>query len=205
MTEPLYLSKSAFAARIGKAPSTITWLKDNGRLVMAPDGKRVDVYATETLIKQTADPSKAGVVARHERERFVKDGPSVSIPEVPPPILQAALHPSVPGAEALPDFQKARARKEHFASLSVEADFYKDQGVLVESAVVDRAAFDTGRLLRDLLMTMPTQIAPELAAMTDSWMVEKHLLAALRRTLEDAERMSSADLQRALSNTGNKP
>lgn len=203
MTEPLYLSKSAFAARIGKAPSTITWLKDNGRLVMAPDGKRVDVYATESLIKETSDPSKAGVVARHERERQLKEGSSTAVPEPSPPFLQAAQPASPSAADALPDFQKARARKEHFASLSVEADFYKDQGVLVESAVVDRAAFDTGRLLRDLLMTMPTQIAPELAAMTDPWMVEKHLLAALRRTLEDAERMSSADLQRALSNAGN--
>lgn len=203
MTEPLYLSKSAFAARIGKAPSTITWLKDNGRLVMAPDGKRVDVYATESLIKETADPSKAGVVARHERERQVKDDFNTSVPETSPPLSQAAQPASLSAADALPDFQKARARKEHFASLSVEADFYKDQGVLVESVVVDRAAFDTGRLLRDLLMTMPTQIAPELAAMNDPWMVEKHLLAALRRALEDAERMSTADLQRALSNTGN--
>ena len=201
MTEPLYLSKSAFAARIGKAPSTITWLKDNGRLVMAPDGKRVDVYATESLIKETADPSKVGVVARHDRERLAKDGFTTN-PGISHPLLQAAPHASFPDAGATPDFHKARARKEHFASLSVEADFYKDQGVLVESAVVDRAAFDTGRLLRDLLMTMPTQIAPELAAMTDPWLVEKHLLASLRRTLEDAERMSSADLQRALSNTG---
>jgi len=203
MTEPLYLSKSAFAARIGKAPSTITWLKDNGRLVMAPDGKRVDVYATESLIKETTDPSKAGVAARHERERQTKQSFSNAVPNISAPLLQAAPPASLSAADALPDFQKARARKEHFASLSVEADFYKDQGVLVESAVVDRAAFDTGRLLRDLLMTMPTQIAPELAAMNDPWQVEKHLLAALRRSLEDAERMSTADLQRALSNTGN--
>lgn len=203
MTESLYLSKSAFAARIGKAPSTITWLKDNGRLVLAPDGKRVDVHATESLIRDTADPSKVGVVARHDRERQAKDGFQESGMSCSASLSQAAPHMSLPEAGATPDFHKARARKEHFASLTVEADFYKDQGVLVESAVVDRAAFDTGRLLRDLLMTMPTQIAPELAAMTDPWTVEKHLLASLRRTLEDAERMSSADLQRALSNIGN--
>jgi hypothetical protein len=202
MSEPLYLSKSAFAARIGKAPSTITWLKDNGRLVLAPDGKRVDVYATEGRIRETADPSKVGVVGRHDRERQAKDGFQAPDLSSSPPLSQAAPHTNLPDAGATPDFHKARARKEHFASLTVEADFYKDQGVLVESAVVDRAAFDTGRLLRDLLMAMPTQIAPELAAMSDPWKVEKHLLAALRRTLEDAERMSSADLQRALSNTG---
>ena len=83
--------------------------------------------------------------------------------------------------------------------MTVEADFYKNQGTLVELSAVDTAAYNAGRLIRDLLLGVPTQIAPELAAMTDPWHIEKHLLAAIRRALEDAERMSSTDLQHALS------
>ena len=69
MTEPTYLSKSAFAARLGRSPSYITWLKDNNRLVLSPNGKQVDVHATEALIRDTADPSTgraAGAEVLHE-------------------------------------------------------------------------------------------------------------------------------------------
>jgi hypothetical protein len=35
--------------------------------------------------------------------------------------------------------------------------------------------------------------------MTDAWGIEKHLMASIRRALEDAERMSTADLRHSLS------
>jgi hypothetical protein len=35
--------------------------------------------------------------------------------------------------------------------------------------------------------------------MTDPWLIEKHLTATFRRTLEEAERLSSADLEHALT------
>jgi hydroxymethylglutaryl-CoA reductase len=40
MTAATYLSKSAFAAHIGRSPSYITWLKENGRLVLSPMASR---------------------------------------------------------------------------------------------------------------------------------------------------------------------
>lgn len=73
MSATMYLSKSAFAAHIGRSPSYITWLKENGRLVLSPNGKQVDVLATEALIRDTADPSKAVVAARHQQDRFQRD------------------------------------------------------------------------------------------------------------------------------------
>ncbi|VVP66060.1 hypothetical protein PS906_01147 [Pseudomonas fluorescens] len=73
MTTATYLSKSAFAAHIGRSPSYITWLKENGRLVLSPNGKQVDVLATEALIRDTADPSKAAVAARHQQDRLQCD------------------------------------------------------------------------------------------------------------------------------------
>lgn len=73
MSATTYLSKSAFAAQIGRSPSYITWLKENGCLVLPPNGKQVDVLATEALIRDTADPSKASVAARHQQERIQRD------------------------------------------------------------------------------------------------------------------------------------
>ncbi|MDG6398689.1 terminase small subunit [Pseudomonas quasicaspiana] len=197
MTQPLLLSKSAFAARIGRAPSYITWLKDNNRLVLSPDGKQVDVLASEALIRQTADPSKAAVADRHHQDRVQRDVYSQLSSHVEP--TATAAPPLAFPAGQLPDFQKARALREHNLAQLAEIELHKAKGSLVAMTAVKDGAFNAGRMLRDQLLGMPPQLAPELASLTDPWEIEKHLTAAIRRCLEDAERMSSADLEHALT------
>lgn len=201
MTEPLYLSKSAFAARIGKTPSYITWLKNNDRLVMAPDGKQVDVFLSEALIRDTADPSKAGVSARHEQQRIERNVRSELSPMVETAPLMGPVLNQPATTAGLPDFQRAKAHREYYLGQLAEAEFHKVQGALVEKDAVDRAAFTAGRTVRDLFMGMPPQIAPELASMTDPWEIERYLANAFRRSFQDAERMSIADLEHAVANT----
>ncbi|WP_371319474.1 hypothetical protein [Pseudomonas sp. PDM29] len=58
MSVPNYLSKAP--TRRGSSD----WLKGHGRLMLSPNGKLVDVLATEALIRDTAAPSKATVAAR---------------------------------------------------------------------------------------------------------------------------------------------
>lgn len=199
MTDPIFLSKSAFAAHIGKAPSYITWLKDNNRLVLSDDGKRVNVDATVALIRDTADPSKAAVAARHQADRVQRDVTSQLSPLVESTPNMAAPQPAIGPAGKQPDFQKARAHREYYLAQLAEAEFHKVQGSQVELDAVKTGAFNAGRLLRDQLLGMPPQLAPELAAMTDPWEIERRLTAAIRASLEDAERMSSADLVHALN------
>ena len=199
MTDPIFLSKSAFAAHIGKAPSYITWLKDNNRLVLSDDGKRVNVDATVALIRDTADPSKVAVAARHQADRVQRDVTSQLSPLVESTPSMAALQPAIGPAGKQPDFQKARAHREYYLAQLAEAEFHKVQGSQVELEAVKTGAFNAGRLLRDQLLGMPPQLAPELAAMTDPWEIERRLTAAIRASLEDAERMSSADLVHALN------
>lgn len=199
MTDPIFLSKSAFAAHIGKAPSYITWLKDNNRLVLSDDGKRVNVDATVALIRDTADPSKAAVAARHQADRVQRDVTSQLSPLVESTPSMAALQPAIGPGGKQPDFQKARAHREYYLAQLAEAEFHKVQGSQVELEAVKTGAFNAGRLLRDQLLGMPPQLAPELAAMTDPWEIERRLTAAIRASLEDAERMSSADLVHALN------
>lgn len=197
MTEPTYLSKSAFAARIGRSPSYITWLKDNNRLVLTPDGKKVDVLATEALIAETADPSKAAVAARHQQDRIERNVHSQLSP-LAEPTSTAAPQPMATGPGKLPDFQKARAHREYYLAQLAEMEFHKAQGSTVDVVAVQSGAYNAGRMLRDTLLGMPPQLAPELAAMTDPWEIERHLTAALRTRLEEASRMSAEDFGHTL-------
>lgn len=198
MTEPTYLSKSAFAARIGRAPSYITWLKNNNRLVLSPDGKLVDVQASEALIRDTADPSKAAVADRHQQDRIQRDVYSQLSTQTEP--TSTAAPPQVlSGDGKLPDFQKARALREHNMAKLAEIELGKAQGSLVSKEAVETGAYNAGRLLRDQLFGPLPQLSHDLAAMTDPWLIEKHLTATFRRTLEEAERLSSADLEHAMT------
>ncbi|WP_323161832.1 terminase small subunit [Pseudomonas fluorescens] len=197
MTEPTYLSKSAFAARIGRAPSYITWLKNNNRLVLSPDGKMVDVQASEALIRDTADPSKAAVAERHQQDRIQRDVYSQLSTQTEPTSM-AAPPQVISGDGKLPDFQKARALREHNMAKLAEIELGKAQGSLVSKEAVETGAYNAGRLLRDQLFGPLPQLSHDLAAMTDPWLIEKHLTATFRRTLEEAERLSSADLEHAM-------
>lgn len=201
-----FMSKSEFAAYIGRAPSYITWLLKNDRLVMCPAGKKVLVSDSLELIRQTADPSKFAVAERHEGGRVargvtahVKAGASAT--EALPTAIDkpAPEHASGDRENFLaPDFQKARAHREHFLALLAEDEYLKQHGRLVEVGAVENAAFATGRMLRDLLLGLPKQIAPEIAAISDPWEVERLITAGIRRVLEDADRVSASDLEDAI-------
>jgi hypothetical protein len=116
------LSKSAFAAHIGRSPSYITWLKENGRLVLYLNGKQVDVLATEALIRDTAGPSKAAVAARHQQERLHRDLYS-HVSAQSEPTNTAAPPLADPAHGQPPDFQKARAHREHYLARMAEMEF----------------------------------------------------------------------------------
>lgn len=198
MTEQTYLSKSAFAARLGRSPSYITWLKNNNRLVLSPNGKQVDVHATEALIRDTADPSKVAVAERHQQDRIQRDVYSQLSTSVEP--TSTAAPPQVLTSDGKqPDFQKARALREHNMAKLAEIELGKAQGSLVSKEAVETGAYNAGRLLRDQLFGPLPQLSHDLAAMTDPWLIEKHLTATFRRTLEEAERLSSADLEHAMT------
>ena len=192
------ISKTEFAARRGWAKSYVSKLANQDRLVLTEDGK-VELEATEALLAESADPSKAAVTARHQQDR-IQRGVRNQLSPVVEPTSTAAQQPAISSASKLPDFQKARAHREYYLAQLAEAEFHKVQGSQVQLEAVKTGAFNAGRLLRDQLLGMPPQLAPELAAMTDPWEIERRLTDAIRASLEDAERMSTADLITALNN-----
>jgi hypothetical protein len=80
-----------------------------------------------------------------------------------------------------------------------EMEFRKAQGELVEISFVQKAAFETARALNHSLMSLSPQLAPQLAALSDPWEVERQLTAALRLRLNEAAQVSSDDFGFALS------
>jgi hypothetical protein len=185
------LSKSEFAARMGWSKPYVSKLAKQERLVLDEDG-RVDVAATQALLKESADPSKTGVSDRHQRDR-VEKGVGVHV-AADAPVTATALE--VPAAGF--DFQKSRAQREFYLAALAENEARKSSGELVERQAVENAAFATGRMLRDLLLGLPKQISPGLSAINDPWELERQLTTHLRRVLDDASRLSLADLEQAL-------
>ena len=190
----IYLTKSEFAARRGWSKSYVSKLASQERLVLTADGK-VDVVATEALLAESADPSKAAVAARHEENRVERDVRSHLQPGGDTPAVQPLVQQPGKGL----DFQKARAHREFYLAQLAEAEFNKVQGNLVERKAVEDAAFAAGRTLRDLMFGLAPQLAAELAGMSDSWEIEKRLTGAFRQVFEDAAKMSGADLNQAMT------
>lgn len=185
-----FVTRKEYCELKGWSRQYVGKLVKNERLVLNAAGQ-IDVEASEKLLAMTSDPSKAAVAARHERNR-PKRG------DQPPLEIVIADFVDDPSEQA-PDFQKSRALREHYLSLQEKNNFLKAQGTLVERKAVEDAAYNAGRLLRDLLLGMAPQLAPELASLSDPWQIEKRLTAALRQTLEDAERLSTADLEQAIT------
>lgn len=189
-----HLTKSEFAARHGWSKSYVSKLAKQERLVLTVDG-RVDVEATELLLADSADPSKAAVAARHEENRVERDVRSQLQPGTGP---TAVLQPD-PAPGGTHNFQKAKAHREYYLAQLAEAEFNKVQGNLVERQAVEDAAYSAGRMLRDQFFGLAPQLAAELVAMNDPWDIEKHLVDAFRRVFTEVGKMNSADLSQAIT------
>lgn len=192
----LFLTKTEFAERRGWAKSYVTKLDKQDRLVLTDDGK-IDVVATEALLDESSDPSKAPVAARHEAKRLEREQEITPAPETADKAPSVAQPLMLSGVER--SFQKSKAHREYFLAQQEEANFYKLQGSLVERQAVEEAAFVAGRMLRDQLFGIAPQLAAEIAGMSDPWDIEKYLTNTFRRVLTDAAKMNHDDLERAMT------
>lgn len=199
------MSKAEYADSRGWSRPYVSKLAKQGRLVLSEDGKRVFAEESDALIARTRDPSKDAVAERHQRDRvathvdrFVQptegDTPDSAAPGAPKADADAGVPKSTEH-----NYQNARARREHYLARLAEMEALREEGSLAAVEDIRNAAFATARMLRDLLLGLPKQIGPELAAISDPWEVERKLTEELRRVLLDAERVSSRDLDDAIN------
>jgi len=93
------------------------------------------------------------------------------------------------GEGAQNPYWQAKTRREVAEASKAEIELRALAGELVQKAEVHRAAFDAGRMLRDLILAVPPKVAAELASITDPAVIERRLREELRRPLEQVSRL----------------
>lgn len=161
-TAPMTVSE--FARWIGCKPAYVHQLKNEGRLVLADDGKKIIPEASKTRIADTRDPSKAGVAQRHAAER----GTPIDTGHVPitddddTPTDGAATG----GGEYV--YQNAKAKREHYAALREETLYRKEAGALVEREAVAALFADVGTAFRARLEGWCNSLPPQCVGRDES-------------------------------------
>lgn len=167
MTTETTLTKSQFADYLGVAPSYVTKLKNDGRLVMAADGKAVDVEASLRLIEQTAG-NRQDVADRWQNARGAKTAGD-GYADIP----QAEKTPQRPNVQADAaekigsSLQAARAVKEKYAAMTAKIEYEKLIGDLENRDAVHADLRSIGAALRAALDVFPDQVTPLVAPTLD--------------------------------------
>lgn len=102
--------------------------------------------------------------------------------------------PSSPAAVAAATqetpYWEAKTRREIAEAAKAELQLQEMSGDLVKRALVERAAYESGRLLRDMVLSVPGKVAAELAALASPQEVEARLRVELRHVLQELERLT---------------
>lgn len=171
---------AAFAARLNYKPPYIYQLRDQGRLVMSDDGKRVRVLASMERIRATESMTHQGVADRHAATRQPADGDD-----------EEEAAPSAPSPEQR-KYQTSRAEREHWAAQAARRDYELSMRQLLPAADVESAIADGVTQIRARLEALPDILAPQLAAEPDE--------AKCRALLADEIEHALTELARAFGN-----
>lgn len=155
-------------------------LKKEGRLVLAADGKSIDVAKSLARIADTKDPSKAAVAARHAETR----GAHALTGHVDTDQYQADDEDAEPARGY--DYQGSKAKKEHFAALEAEASYRQKIRDLLEASEVRSVLAETITVLRTAIEGLPYRLSPVLAATDDEAQIKSILSAEVEFSLKTA-------------------
>lgn len=179
-------TQAEFAAAQGWHRSTVTRLKQAGRLVM--QGGRVDVAASLVRIEETGG-MRFDVAERHAAQRAQQGTQQEAQKTAAVPSAGSGegtargagtIAPPAPDAPELPPTGErrsdAQARKEAALADKAEMEVQQMRGELIPKGDVDAALRAFGASVRAKLDVLPDQIAPLVAPVTD--MDEVHALLA---------------------------
>lgn len=179
MIAPSTLTQKAFAEHIGCRPSYVTKLKQDGRLVLS-DAGLVRVAESIARIEATRDPAKRAVADRHATER----GAALQTPAG-----EGADKPAEdPATLANPDYQAARAKREHFAAEREEMRYRQEAGELLVAVEVEGEVATILTELRTRLEALPDTLGPQLAPITDEQQVRTRLAEEIEMALGEVAR-----------------
>ena len=156
-TNPEIMTLSQFNKHMGFKGRYVYQLRDEGRLVLASDGKSVLVAQSIARIQETKDPSRAGVADRHAQARGYEIGASEKEEK-------SDSNADDENASSY-DFQGGKAKKEHFAALREEAAYHKEIGNLMDADEAIGAFADAGAKVAAVLDAVPATVGPMLAGL----------------------------------------
>lgn len=180
------IRQAEFAKLMGWNRSTVTRLKQAGRLVMV--GNRVDAEASRARIEETGG-MRADVTERHAAARS-QDGQGSA---------QAGEAARRTGGETRAD---AQARKESAAADLLEMELAEKRGNLLAREDVELAMKSIGAAVRAALEVLPDQTAPLVAPVTDMHEVHALIADACRNVLHNLGTAVEREREKLIANTG---
>jgi hypothetical protein len=156
-----FLTKHAFAKRIGVDTTYIDKLVKDGKLSTLKDGRLALDQALREM-KDFADP------AQPKRGKGKK---GLKLPKIG----------SDPNTVTFADVKKA---KEFYGSQLQRLKYELESGRLVDAASVKKAAFDQYRIVRDTLLAIPDRISSLIAAERSAEKVHELLTREIRLAVE---------------------
>ncbi len=179
MTAEHAVTQAEFARLIGCARSYVTALKKADRLVLNAIGN-VLVEQSRQRIAETADPNRDDVAARWAAARGVPAGDGKNDEKTETPEEAEGDH----------NYQRSRAKKEHYLAEQARIQFERDSGKLVEKTDVDAAVADVVTTFRQGMENLPHRAAAELVGKD---------LDAIRATLKQEIHAALAEMEREFS------
>jgi hypothetical protein len=192
-----WLTKKAFADSQGWSPSYVTKLKDQGKLVLSGDGKRVDVVSTLARLRESADPGKQYVAARHSETRTqhaVGDHVKFSAPDDKPDGRPDASDSGNAG------YWVSKSQREAALARLAELELERELGHLVSADAVHRGLAESSRMLRDMILAVPSRVAGQVISLKNAGEAEGLIRAELRKVLEQFVKLSRDGLIRTGAN-----
>lgn len=159
MTNPTIMTKTQYAKHRGVSRQMIGKLAKDDRILLTADGM-IDCELSDVLLDNFSDTSLKN---QHTQTR---DGIMTQLSDIGSYSEQRAL---------LTQYKAGLAK--------IELD--KASGAVVDTAVVQYAAFDTARRVRDSILNLPDRLAPLLAAESDVHTARTLLDTELRRALDE--------------------
>jgi hypothetical protein len=197
MPHPETASFAQFADIGGFKRSYVTALRKAGRLVLTEDKRAVRVPESLQLIRETADPSKAGVAQRHAANRAAKAAKADPAPveaAAPPQAAMEADEDLAPNPGDLHSLRRAKAmadKEEALADAAIRAN-QKALGQLYECKDVDGVIATAGTTFRKNVERFAADLAPKVAPITDESAVRSILSDAYEEALRELSRQFAA-------------
>ena len=198
MAEPRQLPDTLgfreFATLMGFRASYVTELKGKGHLVLTDDGRRVRVAESRQLLADLANPTKAGVAARHAATRAAaKPSPSLA-----PGAGKGSASGDDEADDAPTTFEpdspfakrraKAQAEREEALARKALRDEQVELGQLLQRDDVLPQIAAAVTTFRTSLENLAATLAPQLAAMEDEARCKVLIDTSFEHALEELSR-----------------